>query len=317
MTDNSKITGFDTLSTLRFEGFTERNMSELEQILHNLDKSDSVQNIKDFYINLYNHIHSSGEHNIDLSEHNSTFLGKLYEVYRRYGNTGSMSDMLHRIEKNITIATNKDIAAGFNDTKAVTAGQFKTVFNKHVDNATAHRRIYDALVPDATFTGTPTVAITGNNTNISLGNARDFWCTSYGTLVLKYRDPKRPRDIGNPDITGIGGIITVETTYDILTIQGNINITLSMTNRSEDAHKLFLQINDDIQEIPRYTTLAKDTLVMCYNGNNLCIGTTKEMTNIVLPDILNVSGVNISPLAHRFVYYPQSATADEMRFLLN
>ena len=314
MTDNSKITGFDTLSTLRFEGFTERNMSELEQILHNLDKSDSVQNIKDFYINLYNHIHSSGGHNIDLSEHDSTFLGKLYEVYRRYGNTGSMSDMLHRIEKNIAIATNKDIAAGFNDTKAVTAGQFKTVFNKHVDNATAHRRIYDALVPNATFTCTPTVALIGIDTGISLDNARDFWCTSYGTLVLKYRDPKGPRNIGNP---GIGGIIVNETTYDILTIQGNINITLSMTNRSEDAHKLFLQINDDIQEIPRYTTLAKDTLVMCYNGNNLCIGTTKEMTNIVLPDILNVSGINVSPLAHRFVYYPQSATADEMRFLLN
>lgn len=309
MTDNSKITGFDTLSTFRFEGFTERNMSELEQILHNLDKSDSVQNIKDFYTNLYNHVHSSGGHNIDLSEHEITFLGKLYEVYRRYGNSGSMSDMLHRIEKNITIATNRDIAAGFNDTKAVTAGQFKTVFSKHVDNATAHRRIYDALVPKATFTGTPTVALIGIDRDTLLDNAHDFWCTNYGTLVLKYRDPDGHRDIG--------GIIVDETTYDLLTIQGNINITLSMTNRPEDAHKLFLQINDDIQEIPRYTTLAKDTLVMCYNGNNLCIGTTKEMTDIVLPDILNVSGINVSPYVNRFVYYPQSATADEMRFLLN
>ena len=309
MTDNSKITGFDTLSTFRFEGFTERNMSELEQILHNLDKSDSVQNIKDFYTNLYNHVHSSGGHNIDLSEHEITFLGKLYEVYRRYGNSGSMSDMLHRIEKNITIATNRDIAAGFNDTKAVTAGQFKTVFSKHVDNATAHRRIYDALVPKATFTGTPTVALIGIDRDTLLDNAHDFWCTNYGTLVLKYRDPDGHRNIG--------GIIVDETTYDLLTIQGNINITLSMTNRPEDAHKLFLQINDDIQEIPRYTTLAKDTLVMCYNGNNLCIGTTKEMTDIVLPDILNVSGINVSPYVNRFVYYPQSATADEMRFLLN
>ena len=309
MTDNSKITGFDTLSTFRFEGFTERNMSELEQILHNLDKSDSVQNIKDFYTNLYNHVHSSGGHNIDLSEHEITFLGKLYEVYRRYGNSGSMSDVLHRIEKNITIATNRDIAAGFNDTKAVTAGQFKTVFSKHVDNATAHRRIYDALVPKATFTGTPTVALIGIDRDTLLDNAHDFWCTNYGTLVLKYRDPDGHRDIG--------GIIVDENTYDLLTIQGNINITLSMTNRPEDAHKLFLQINDDIQEIPRYTTLAKDTLVMCYNGNNLCIGTTKEMTDIVLPDILNVSGIIVSPYVNRFVYYPQSATADEMRFLLN
>lgn len=308
MTDNSKITGFDTLSTFRFEGFTERNMSELEQILHNLDKSDSVQNIKDFYTNLYNHVHSSGGHNIDLSEHEITFLGKLYEVYRRYGNSGSMSDMLHRIEKNITIATNRDIAAGFNDTKAVTAGQFKTVFSKHVDNATAHRRIYDALVPKATFTGTPTVALIGIDRDTLLDNTHDFWYTNYGTLVLKYRDPDGHRN---------SGIIVDETTYDLLTIQGNINITLSMTNRPEDAHKLFLQINDDTQEIPRYTTLAKDTLVMCYNGNNLCIGTTKEMTDIVLPDILNVSGIIVSPYVNRFVYYPQSATADEMRFLLN
>ena len=73
MTDNSKITGFDTLSTLRFEGFTERNMSELEQILLNLDKSESVQNIKDFYINLYNHIHDTKGHDIDLSSDSQTF----------------------------------------------------------------------------------------------------------------------------------------------------------------------------------------------------------------------------------------------------
>lgn len=39
MADNSKISGFDTLSTLRFEGFTERNMSEMEQILLNLSRS--------------------------------------------------------------------------------------------------------------------------------------------------------------------------------------------------------------------------------------------------------------------------------------
>jgi hypothetical protein len=73
MTDNSKITGFDTLSTLRFEGFTERNMSELEQILLNLDKSESIQNIKDFYINLYNHIHSTRGHDIDLSGYSDAF----------------------------------------------------------------------------------------------------------------------------------------------------------------------------------------------------------------------------------------------------
>lgn len=292
MTDNSKITGFDTLSTLRFEGFTERNMSELEQILLNLDKSESVQNIKDFYINLYNHIHDTKGHDIDLSEYSHTFLHQLYEVYRRYGNIGSISEMLLQVEKNITVATNKDIDAGFNDTKAVTAKQFKPIFQKHLDNPRAHCTIYDKLVPKATFTCTPTLAYINSN-NVHNVDVSDLWCTGYGTIVIKYIDKG--------------------TAYSVLSLQGNTNIDISL----ED-HALFIKVDDnDRQKLNRYVDLTKDTLVISYKNNVLTLATTKEITEIVLDTELSINTINTGIQTHRLVYYPQQATVDEIRFLLN
>lgn len=312
MTDNSKLTGFDTLSTLRFEGFIERNISEIEQILLNLAKSDNVQSIKNLYINLHNHIHSTNGHNIDMSAYERDFINQLYEVYRRYGNTGGMNDMLLQVEKHISVATNRDIDAGYNTTKAVTAPQFKNVFNKHIQNPQAHRVVYNALVPRATFTGVPTIALMDNNDSVWLDNTPEFWCNHSGTLVLKYRDPDGTNYSGSalPELV-------VETEYLLLTLQGNVSIDLFMTNRFSDIHKLFIRINDVVQELPRYESLTKDTLVMTYVGDKLYIGTTKEITEITLPDILNVDGIGILMYVHRFIYYPQQATADEIRFLLN
>ena len=291
MTDNSKITGFDTLSTLRFEGFTERNMSELEQILLNLDKSESVQNIKDFYINLYNHIRDTKGHDIDLSEYSATFLYQLYEVYRRYGNKDSISEMLLQVEKNVTIATNKDIDAGFNDTKAVTAKQFKSIFQKHLDNPRAHRTIYDKLVPKATFTGIPTLSYI-NLTNALNIDVSDLWCTIYGTIVVKYIDKG--------------------TDYSVLSLQGNTNINISLEN-----HALFINVGNNKQKLNRYMDLTKDTLVVSYKNNVLTLATTKEITEIVLDTELSINTINTGIQTHRLVYYPQQATVDEIRFLLN
>lgn len=291
MTDNSKITGFDTLSTLRFEGFTERNMSELEQILLNLDKSESIQNIKDFYINLYNHIHDTRGHDIDLSEYSDAFLYQLYEVYRRYGNKDSISEMLLQVEKNVTIATNKDIDAGFNDTKAVTAKQFKSIFQKHLDNPKAHRTIYDKLVPKATFTGIPTLSYI-NLTNALNIDVSDSWCTIYGTIVVKYIDSG--------------------TAYSVLSLQGNTNIDISL----ED-HALFINVGNNRQELNRYVDLTKDTLVISYKNNVLTLATTKEITEIMLDTELSITTINTGTQAHRLIYYPQQATVDEIRFLLN
>lgn len=291
MTDNSKITGFDTLSTLRFEGFTERNMSELEQILLNLDKSESVQNIKDFYINLYNHIRDTRGHEIDLAEYSDTFLYQLYEVYRRYGNKDSISEMLLQVEKNVTIATNKDIDAGFNDTKAVTAKQFKSIFQKHLDNPRAHRTIYDKLVPKATFTGIPTLSYI-NLTNALNIDVSYLWCTIYGTIVVKYIDKG--------------------TDYSVLSLQGNTNINISLEN-----HALFINVGNNRQELNRYMDLTKDTLVVSYKNNVLTLATTKEITEIVLDTELSINTINTGIQTHRLVYYPQQATVDEIRFLLN
>ena len=316
MTDNSKLTGFDTLSTLRFEGFVERNMSEIEQILLNLAKSDKVQNIKDLYINLYNHIHNTNGHDINISDYDRNFIYQLYEVYRRYGNTGSINDMLLQVEKNVTIATNRDVDAGFNNTKAVTAQQFKNIFDVHLQNPQAHRAIYNALVPKATFTGAPVLSVIYGVNDSHTIDTSTIWCNHSGTIVIKYTDTD------HSSITGVANSTTPATieNFNILNMTGNINIRLYTTNDPNNQYHLYLDINGDITDIPRYTELGKETIVISYDEQYLHIATTKEITDISLSTSLNITAVDTgSNRIHvsRFVYYNQSANNDEIRFLLN
>ena len=199
--------------------------------------------------------------------------------------------MLLQVEKNVTIATNKDIDAGFNDTKAVTAKQFKSIFQKHLDNPKAHRTIYDKLVPKATFTGIPTLSYI-NLTNALNIDVSDSWCTIYGTIVVKYIDSG--------------------TDYSVLSLQGNTNIDISL----ED-HALFINVGNTRQELNRYVDLTKDTLVISYKNNVLTLATTKEITEIMLDTELSITTINTGIQTHRLIYYPQQATVDEIRFLLN
>jgi hypothetical protein len=316
MTDNSKLTGFDTLSTLRFEGFIERNIYEIEQILLNLAKSDKVQNIKNLYINLHNHIHSTNGHNLDMSEYERNFISQLYEVYRRYGNNGSMEDMLLQVEKHVNISANRDIDAGFNSTKAVTAPQLKKVFNEHIKNPQAHRAIYNALVPRATFTGTPILSVINSINEDHEIDISSVWCNCSGTIVVKYTDTE------HPSITGVTDDTIPETVrlYNILYMSGSGYVALYTTNDPDNKYRLYLNIDSTTLEIPRYTELGKDTIVISYNDRLMRIATTKEITDIPLRAPLNINTIDTGVdrvQVSRFVYYNQSADSDEIRFLLN
>jgi hypothetical protein len=73
-------------------------------------------------------------------------------------------------------------------------------------------------------------------------------------------------------------------------------------------------------EIPRYTELGKDTIVISYNDRLMRIATTKEITDIPLRAPLNINTIDTGVdrvQVSRFVYYNQSADSDEIRFLLN
>lgn len=325
MADNSKISGFDTLSTLRFEGFTERNMSEMEQILLNLSRSKEFQSISELYLKLYNHIHSSSGHNIDITPDEHAFISQLYDVYRRYGNTGSVTDMLMSIVKQVQIATNMDVDGGFNDTKAVTAAQCKRLFSKHLLENNAHRTIYDAMVPKATFTAPPalsyTIDLNGTVTDIPCA---DIWNSSCGTIVIKYIDTKHPSLVTPSSTdTGSGVLVVGQDTYELLHLYGNVDVVVYMFSEDYRDYTLYLKVgNQPAVELPRYSELGKDALVLCYDEHSLSVTTSKEKTTVTLDEQLQIT--NINPCisfdrihTRRFTYYTTSASSDEIRFLLN
>lgn len=325
MADNSKISGFDTLSTLRFEGFTERNMSEMEQILLNLSRSKEFQSISELYLKLYNHIHSSSGHNIDITPDEHAFISQLYDVYRRYGNTGSVTDMLMSIVKQVQIATNMDVDGGFNDTKAVTAAQCKRLFNKHLLENDAHRTIYNAMVPKATFTAPPalsyTIELNDTVTNIPCS---DIWNSNCGVIVIKYIDREHPSLVTPSSTdTGSGVLVVGQDTYELLHLYGNVDVVVYMFSEDYRDYTLYLKVgNQPAVELPRYSELGKDALVLCYDEHSLSVTTSKEKTTVTLDEQLQIT--NINPCisfdrihTRRFTYYTTSASSDEIRFLLN
>lgn len=325
MADNSKISGFDTLSTLRFEGFTERNMSEMEQILLNLSRSKEFQSISELYLKLYNHIHSSSGHNIDITPDEHAFISQLYDVYRRYGNTGSVTDMLMSIVKQVQIATNMDVDGGFNDTKAVTATQCKRLFNKHLLENNAHRTIYNAMVPKATFTAPPalscTIDLNGIVTDIPCS---DIWNSNCGAMVVKYIDTEHPSLVTPSSTdTGSGVLVVGQDTYELLHLYGDVDVVVYMFSEDYHDYTLYLKIgNQPAVELPRYSELGKDALVLCYDEHSLSVTTSKGKTTVALNEQLQIT--NINPCisfdrihTRRFTYYTTSASSDEIRFLLN
>ena len=277
------------------------------------------------YLKLYNHIHSSSGHNIDITPDEHAFISQLYDVYRRYGNTGSVTDMLMSIVKQVQIATNMDVDGGFNDTKAVTATQCKRLFSKHLLENNAHRTIYNAMVPKATFTAPPalscTIDLNGIVTDISCS---DIWNSNCGAMVVKYIDLEHPSLVTPSSTdTGSGVLVVGQDTYELLHLYGNVDVVVYMFSEDYHDYTLYLKVgNQPAVELPRYSELGKDALVLCYDEHSLSVTTSKGKTTVTLNEQLQIT--NINPCisfdrihTRRFTYYTTSASSDEIRFLLN
>jgi hypothetical protein len=303
MTDNSKVTGFNTLSTLRFENFTERNLSEIERILLSLRESDDFQTIKNFYINLKTHLNDTAPHPFDITPYKGNIINQLYEIYRRYGGTATKEEMLLQIEKEIPIASSSDIIAGINDSKAVTAKQFKPVFESHTNNLQAHERLHNALMPTTVFTGVPTLYLstlfipTSNDIDIT-----DIWNTSAGTIVLRnnFRTP--------------GSIFKL------------MNNRTTILEISIDSTNIVISINQAVTTMPLAEGLVKDVIVISYSNKSIIIADCVNVVTIPYNQLLHASsfilpnGISNDTTGndlYELTYYPTAANADEIRFLLN
>ena len=147
MSKTGSMEQFHTFSTYTYRNFSERMISDLEQIICNFSQLPRYQALREFYTKLQDHLNNQPKaHNFDIHPFSQQLVQQMYQAYLNSGYTGTISDMLMGLIKNVNIATAKDSSAGFSSTKAETVDGFDTRLDKHNKLRKAHMNLYNEFV---------------------------------------------------------------------------------------------------------------------------------------------------------------------------
>lgn len=303
---DSKVTGFGMITTGRYEGFTERILSEFERILNKLSDSDKVHTVIDFYTKLQKHLQDPAGHDISWINYKQDLISQLYRIYRELHYTGTTKDMLNAVIKDIEVGTDKDVSAGISTTKGMTAVQWKPIFQKHLESMAAHYRIYQTLNPDNAFRARPAYYISHDQRYLDKHpNNEEYttpaipWNNEEYTLELRYK-------LANTD-------------REILYIRNDTN---TLTLRQEEYSFVFYLNDSKIAELATNRVLKKDHIVISYTRNETILAANLDVTIAKLGNQLDNSiltipdGIDINSV-YQLTYYPVAANDTEIRFLLN
>ena len=80
------ISGFNDYSSYRFEGFTDRNMTDILSILNTISKDDRYQKMSTLLDTLRQHLLATDNaHDFDLTDMSAEVISTLYKLYRKHG----------------------------------------------------------------------------------------------------------------------------------------------------------------------------------------------------------------------------------------
>lgn len=297
----SKVSGFSTVTTYRYEGFTEAMISELEQILQRLGDDPKTQNIIQFFTNLHKHLTSTAGEHIDITPLSDTLITQLYNAYRKAGFKGTRNQMLLDIDKHLEVADDTTFRAGISKTAAMTAVQWKDIYTRHLTDPSAHRKVYQTLNPTRSFNAPAIIHYSSTfqhtDANCTIAN----WNERYGTLVLRYRLKNSDNRIAELAV-------------------GNNKITISETNNT-----LVFKVADKTYTFKTDSTLEKDRLILSYNQQQLTLATIMGIQKVTTFDLnkptLTIPNGIVDDLTdgtvYQLDYYPLNADDEEIRFLLN
>lgn len=98
------ISGFNDYSSYRFEGFTDRNMTDILSILNTISKDDRYQKMSTLLDTLRQHLLATDNaHDFDLTDMSAEVISTLYKLYRKHGYKGSVKDMLNAVNKEVKL----------------------------------------------------------------------------------------------------------------------------------------------------------------------------------------------------------------------
>ena len=187
----SKWNSFYTYDKIHYHGWSEALISNLERILHAMRESPPVYNMISFYDELERHLSATNPHDFHITQFSREIIDHLYSIYKQLGYDGSITDMLERIIKNITIADVDTILNSATRYEAVNAIGWKLLTDTHKANLNAHHKLFDVFhlddqmyYPESSWSFSSTFKELWNPF-ASHGYTLDGWNTYEGTLFTE------------------------------------------------------------------------------------------------------------------------------------
>lgn len=317
--DKSTISGFTEYTNVRYQGFTETLLSELEQIIRKFRDDSKTQNIIDFFTNLRKHFDTVNDGTIDLEDFSDEIVTQLYLTYRELGYRGTKAEMIMTLIKLIPIGTLDEVLAGINETKAVGAKSFGVLFNTHASSPVAHYIHFKQIEYERNFNTSGIDHLSAifpladpirpcfPRLNEATTTEEFNWAEATGTIVIYYN------------------LIRSRTPAPIVTItSGSDKIKISDDPLDDTIRFRF---NDKIYTLStNHEILRQERIVLSYMQGKCYIAnlfSVKEINDIESFNISNIrpdctlSYKNYPGTMYRLDLYPVAANTTDIRFLLN
>lgn len=182
---DSTVSGFHTIDTRRFEGFTPQNLDEFNRILLSIKKNDKFHFLETFRQQIESHIANPAGHRLAFNLLEDEIVEQLYTLYTNFGYTGTKLDMLQSVYKDIVVGDSDDVKAGIAFDKAMHTVFWKQWFEKHDTGLGSHMTIRKAFYPVNTVNKVAAVNINDYNPTKEVTFDKN-WNSSEMTINFTY-----------------------------------------------------------------------------------------------------------------------------------
>lgn len=140
----NEISNFHSVSNFYHPDWTPEFLDEIEAVLTTMYAHPTVQDMRFFKSDLERHLYVDDEaHHLKINFARYLLIQQMYYRYRDLGHTGTIHDMLMAIAHKPDPATHEEFSLGFNETKGITAVQWRDLFAQHQARQSAHGTRFD------------------------------------------------------------------------------------------------------------------------------------------------------------------------------
>lgn len=304
------VSGFSDISTFRYEGFTERNITDFMNILLSIENDDKYQKMTQLFEKLRMHMQATNDaHTFDLKGMEDGVLGCLYKQYRKHGYKGTVKDMLNSVIKTIKVAEDHTVKAGVSLTEAESVISFSKMMKEHFDKDYAHRQINDTFNPTTCINNYPYLILDYFSDTTKNSYVIDN-IINRGAIYFELWY-KKNRNQGN-----LFSVVFKQGTLVVKSNQTGIEVDLDNRQVVKLDYPSKLNINKYVLTISEEGVKLRDEISKAANSNTIL----SNASNIVFSsNVLPIGGAtrNCSDGINKVYVYDYVPTEEEQTYLLN